>query len=353
MFYNFTLHAKRVKIGGDEFLNQNFKIKLLETLIPPPVEKINVILLNSTTNDVSVALTLPSDFLQISNHLKFNVMLKAVDENETSWMEKTLIDLKKENNELFFQFVDLKYAYTTYQFKIRMKSKISHEINKMWSDFQAFNFRTNPRLPEMTPKICKNCFNVMDNGNIFVYWSEVPKFYQNGENFEYELRIKNERGTEFKRIRQNKTSYMIANSLKNDTLTINLYSCNHIGCSHSYSSIRVAHKDEKFVKIKKELLNDVGYKLSWKLRNESIYVESFTILWCRQKFELPNQCDSSISFIQLPRDQMDFYMNTSDSIQFGIAVNYAKDLSSGFNWAECTASTPDGTFFTKDLKFNW
>lgn len=330
-----------MKVEEDEFLSQYFEMELLETLIPSPIENISVIMHNRTSNDVTIALTLPSDLEKIASHLKFNVMLKALDESETLWMESILVDLQRKNNEIFVPFFDLKFAYTTYQFKVRIKSKTSLETDTMWSDFEEFDFRTNARLPEMTPKICQNCFNVMDNGNIFIYWSEVPRFYQNGENFEYELRIKNERGIELNRIRQNKTFLMLPNSL-NDTFIINLYSINHIGSSQSYSSIRVAHDNEKFVKIKKELLSDFGYKLSWKLRNGSIFVNSFTILWCRQILELPNQCDSSISFLQLPRDNLEYYLNTSDSIQFGIAVNRADNISSGFDWAECTASRPDG-----------
>lgn len=341
MLYNFTLHAKRMKIGEDEFINQYFGMELLETLIPPPVEQINVIMHNSTTNDATVALKLSSDLEKISNHLKFNIMLKALDESETLWSEHVLVDLQTSNNMILIPLDDLKFAYTTYQLKVRTKSRTSLEVHKMWSDFKEYEFRTIARLPEMTPKICKNCFNVMDNGNIFVYWSDVPRFYQNGENFEYELRMKNARGRELKRIRQFKTSFMLTKSLS-DTLTIELYSTNHLGSSSNFSSIQIAHQNEKFVKIKKELLSDFGYKLSWKLLNENILVESFTVLWCRQIFELPNQCDSSISFTHIPRDQMEFFMNTSDSIQFGIALN--NEFSTGFEWAECTASRPDGTY---------
>ena len=72
-----------MKLDEDDFINQYFGMELLETLIPPPIEQINVIMHNSTTNDVTVAVTLPSDLQKFSNHLKFNVKLKALDENET------------------------------------------------------------------------------------------------------------------------------------------------------------------------------------------------------------------------------------------------------------------------------
>lgn len=287
-----------------------------------------------------VILTLPRGLIKILNRLKFHIMLKALDESSKNWIENIYTDLHNKNNEVFISFEDLKYAYTSYLLKVRLKSKTSEDTDAMWSEFREHRFRTNAKIPETTPNVCRNCFNVMDNGNIFVYWMDVSEFYKNGKNFEYELRIKNKHGIEVNRQRQHKASIMISNSL-NSSFIIDLYSVNHVGISPNHSTIHITKDTESLVKIKKELFNDFGYKLSWKLR-DTYDVESFTILWCRQRFELPNQCDSSISFVTLPPDQTEFFMNTSHSIQFGVAVNRANVLNSGFEWAECTASKPDG-----------
>lgn len=345
MVYKFSLLAKRTKIGVQDILNQDFEMELLEVLTPPPVEHINVIYdSNSTSNGVFVILSLPKDLVKISKHLKYNVMLKAQDESELEWKNFFFNDLKQENGDVFVRFEDLKYAYTYYHFKVRIKTKTSADVEMMWSKYQDYFFRTNPKLPVITPKICHNCFNVMANGNIFIYWMEVSKFYWNGKNFQYELLIKNTKGMEVNRIRQHKTSLMIPKS-HNDSYIIDIYTVNHLGISLNFSTIHVSKMmSERIVKIKKELFNDFGYKLAWKLRDETKYkVESFTLIWCKQKLELPNQCDDAISFTYLPPHQMEYFMNTSYSTQFGVAVNLENDtVPLGFEWAECTASKPDG-----------
>lgn len=346
MRYSFTLHVIRTKaVEGAESLSENFEIELLEALIPPPVENINVIPQNSTSNDVIVTLTLPRDLQKVSNHLKYSIMIKAQDENDTQWIESEFRGLEKKNNLIEIQFRDLKYAYTTYQFKVRVKSKSSRDEDKMWSIYRETTFTTNPQLPEKTPIICQNCYNIMDNGNIFIYWLEVDKFHRNGKNFGYDVRIKNLEGREVDR-GHHKKSYFMLKSPQNKTFTVDIYSVNHIGTSVRHSRLHVVNTERRksLVKIKKELFSDYGYKLSWKLRdsNDLIEIESFTILWCQQRNELPNQCDSPIKYKILPQNQKEFFVNTTKTFQFGIAINRADGLATGFEWAECTASRPDG-----------
>lgn len=343
--FNFSLVAKRMKTSTDEFLIQTFHMNLLEALIPPPVEDIEVINQNNTkTNDVVVVLKLPRDLEKVSSHLMFDIRLKARDENDSEWMENILSDLHCEGTNAFATLMDLKYANTIYQFKVRIKSKSSNELTgKVWSEYREKVFKTSPKPPEKLPHICRNCFSIMDNGNIFVYWMEVSKFYQNGDNFEYELRLKDEREVEIERVRLKKTAYMIPNII-NEKVKVEIYTVNKIGISEHHRTLYVSNKNNKNVlRIKKELFSDFGYMLSWKLLDPDIIdIESYSIIWCKQRNELPNQCDGPIIFENVQQDQTKFYLNTSQLFQFGVAINRKSNIATGFKWAKCTASSPDG-----------
>lgn len=343
MNFNFSLVAKRMKIPEEEFLTENYHFELLEALTPSPVENIEV---NATSNAASVILTLPVDLKNVTNHLMFNVRIKAKDESDSEWMENILSDLPNEESKVFMSLIDLKYANTFYQFKVRIKSKTSDvKSKKVWSEYREKYFKTNPRQPEKLPRVCRNCFSRMDNGNIFIYWMEVPKFDQNGENFGYELRIKNGSNFEVDKVRLKKASYKISHSV--NVSKVEIFSVNELGISEHHRTVHISIKNSKSIlRIKKELFSEFGYKLSWKVHDPSLKdIESYTIIWCKQRNELPNQCDGPITYENISHDQTKFYLNTtqsSESLQFGIAVNRANNIVSGFEWAKCTASRPDG-----------
>lgn len=344
--FNFTLVAKRMKVPEEHLLIEHFHFELLEALMPPPIAHIEVINHNNTsTNGVFVILTLPRELEKISNHLLFHTRLKATEENDSEWMENILSDLQCDDGKVFVPLMKLKYANTDYQFRVRIKSKTSDEKSpKTWSEYREIFFKTTPKQPEKLPHVCRNCFSIMDNGNIFVYWMEVPKFYQNGDNFMYELRIKNEKDHEVERNSLKRASYMIPNSI--NVSKVEIFSVNALGRSEHHKTLHISNKNNKSIlRIKKELFSDFGYKLSWKTRDNLDDIESFTIIWCKQRNELPNQCDSAIRFETISREMTEFYLNTSqstESFQFGIAVNRANNVASGFEWAKCTASRPDG-----------
>lgn len=347
--FNFSLIAKRMKVAQENLLIENFQFELLEALTPPPIAHITIINQNNTeTNAVIVLLTLPRELDKISNHLMFHIRLKAKDESDSEWMENILSDLKRDGDKLLVPLMDLKYANTEYQFRVRIKSKTSDEkLEKVWSEYREKNFKTNTKLPEKLPRVCRNCFSIMDNGNVFVYWMEVPKFYHNGDNFGYELRIRNEKGREVKRISLKKASFMIPSTV--NVSKVDIFSINALGRSEHHKTLHISSKNNRnYLRIKKELFSDFGYKLSWKIHDDDTNdIESYTVIWCKQRNELPNQCDGSITFETIPKEKTEFYLNTSqssESFQFGIALNRINNLPSGFEWAKCTASRPDGKF---------
>jgi hypothetical protein len=326
----------------------------MESLIPKPVTNVSIKSFGNVSNSSLAAFrlffTLPSDMENISHDLVFELRLKAKDESESEW-QSILFENVHNRNEVdakikYLIINDLNYANTIYQFKLRAKSKFAPNEEEMWSKFVHATFKTPAKLPEKAPKICSSCFNIMDNGKIFFYWMDINKFDQNGDNFTYFFEIFNERHQKLMECYEKKTFYEINANEHNNTkkFVIHLYSFNHMGMSKKYSTISIpTMQNLNFIHIKKELIDEIGYKLSWRLK-EGFHenIESFTIIWCRQRNELPNKCDNPIHFHQLPPQKREFVLNTSFSHQLGVAANYYGKNPMAFQWAKCTASKPNG-----------
>jgi hypothetical protein len=124
---------------------------------------------------------------------------------------------------------------------------------------------------------------------------------------------------------------------------VHIYSSNHVGLSKKYASVNVyGNKSKNFVRIKKEWIDvNIGYKLSWRPYDNIIDINNYTIMWCHQVSELPNKCEGSINFQD--QNETEFYLNTSSSHQFGVAINTKDGKSRGIQWAKCTSSKPDGS----------
>ncbi|KAG5679709.1 hypothetical protein PVAND_009259 [Polypedilum vanderplanki] len=342
--FNFTLYANKEKLNYSKV--EKFEIHLLESLVPRKLEaafvRVSKPQHNSASN-ASIVFKLPRELEKASRELMFDVHLKAKEESESKWKYLSFSNYEENAGEKYLSLKDLEFANTIYQYKVRIKSKTSQDIDEMWSPYFMKTFKTNPKPPEMIAKVCKNCFNIMDNGNIFLHWMEVSKFYQNGDNFSYLVHILNEEKKILYEERHEKSMLMIPKDINATAVTVHIYSSNDLGLSkhHSIAYIPII-ENKNLLNIKKELIDGIGYKLSWKLEAVDAFdVVSYTVLFCRQKNELPNQCDSSIKFIELSSNDFEFVLNTTaHSYQFGVAVNIRGQVS-GFQWAKCTASKPN------------
>lgn len=335
--FSFTLYAKNHYYEKVE----KHEVQILESLVPQKLE--NVFVRHLKPQIISIVLRLPEKLKKAARDLLFDVRLKAKEESDSEWKGLSYTQYEENDGEVVLPLNKLEYANTVYQYKVRVKSKTSQDIEEMWSPYLLKTFKTKPKLPEMTVKVCKNCFNVMDNGNIFLHWMEIPKFYQNGDNFSYFVRMMNDDGKIIHEEHLEKAVLMIPKDVNTSSLTVHIYSSNDVGLSHQYSVAHVPFREkENLLNIKKELIDDTGYKLSWKLEAiDAIDVASYTVLFCRQRNELQNQCDGSIRYLQLSANEFEFTFNASNSYQFGIAANRYDGQQTGFQWALCTASKPN------------
>lgn len=341
-FFNLTLQANN-KLSFK--LLESFEVKLLESLMPRSVLKLNVMSDLTTHKSALIAFSLPVELKNVSGELMFDVKLKLEENEAESWQRIESPRLQLKDGDGLLAIDDLDYANTAYRVKIRMKSIIAPNESEFWSPFDSVLFKTKPKIPNMAPNTCANCFNVMDNGNVVVYWSQVQELYQNADNFEYLVRGWDEMGKLLLNEFLQETSLTLSRKLNAESLSIRIYSSNSVGTSESFSQLLIPLKqlkiNKKLLKIRKEIIKH-KYQVSWKLLHP-LDVESFTVLWCNQRNELHNQCDGFINFRNFPANEKEFILEASNSKQFGIAINQRnQSIIQGFEWADCTASKSNG-----------
>lgn len=83
---------------------------------------------------------------------------------------------------------DLEFANVWYDVRVSIKVQ-NASYDNMWSNFTFTTFRTLSRRPDEPPKVDPSGFNVDDNGNIYLYWKEIPNSKKNGNNPTYNITI--------------------------------------------------------------------------------------------------------------------------------------------------------------------
>lgn len=344
MTFSYALHATSKFYN----LSQNYEMRLMEILTPSAVEDLKVMNDLTTHSSAFMTFSLPKELAKVEKEILFDVRLKLADEESAAWKKIENPRLQVKEGEGYLVIDHLEFPNIAYAMKIRMKSKIADDISEMWSPFREISFKTRPTVPKTPPETCINCFNVMDNGNIVIYWMEVSKFYQNADNFSYLVRGVDENGVEVMNNNNlDDTSMVLKSGLSVNNLKLEVFSVNSEGITQNFSQLFInllqlqLHK--KILKIRKELVGG-EYKVSWK-QLERLEVESYTVFWCHQRNDLPNQCDGSIKFIHVAPNKTEFTLKASESYQFGVAANQRdRSIPQGFQWAECTATKSNGEF---------
>lgn len=336
-------------------MTEKFEMKLMETLIPNKIENIKVMDAFTTHTAAHVKFNLSHELSEVRQHLMYDMQLQSQwdsDENEWKHIDNPKLDMK----DGYLAIDKLEYPNTIYRLRIRMKSNIANDTDEMWSSFIYVTIKTKPKIPDVAPETCVNCFNVMDNGNVVVYWKRLPEFLRNGDNFTYLIRGWNQDEQLIINKHHNETFIVLDRHIAK-SIRLNIHSANYIGISQQFNAIYIPfHKliSERYLQIRKEIADSTEYKISWKME-QKLNESNFTVIWCHQRNELPNQCDGSINFQHVSLNKMEFHLKSNKSLQFGVAVNLkSSENFQGFEWAECTASKQSGmlqTFLITKNKF--
>lgn len=323
----FTLFAKNT-LGNK---TQTFRINNFAIVKPNAVDDIDET--GVTSNSAEVVFKTPVDIQTFPRKLDFEFFIFSKYGNLTRFFNKSAPSTK-----LFV--IDLPYAHTWYEIKMRIKSaEATHE--KYWSPWsELIHFKTLARRPDNPPKMAKGGFNYGPTGEfVYVYWQHLPEYEHNGDDFKYIVHSNDP-------ITPNatKTTHLNAvfsNKFTTNPVEITVESKNEKGYSVEASSMMIPSEGsrvnlpEKLVKS----LNNGTYKITWlpPVLKKNEIITDYTVFWCSVKSELPNNCDSSINFTTRQPNETFFVLKSNLTINFAIAAN-TKDSSSGMRWSSCTAA---------------
>ena len=320
---------------------EKFSMRLMEILTPRRVEDLKA---GATTHNTSIlTFTMPRELKPVSQEITFDVRLEDEYERD-KWKEIEQPRLHVEETRGFLALDSLEFANSRYKVQLRMKAKIAMDTKDTWSPLTEISFATKSFQPVKVPETCRNCFNVMDNGDVVVYWTSVERKLQNAANFFYRVQGNDENGNEIVHSDTTETSIVLPRNLTSKNVRIEIRAVNDMGISRNFSSLFIPLKKlraNKLLNIHKQLI-DYQYRISWKLPKD-VDVESFTVISCRQHNELSNQCDGPINVNYLSSETSEYVETANFTKQFGVALNIRGDLApNGFEWASCTASKQSG-----------
>lgn len=276
-----------------------------------------------------------------SFNLEFVYMINYTNEyHKDQWIQlgpfRERSKNERERLHMWHALTNLPYAYTWYDYRISLKVDDAEDIPEMWSNYNAFVFKTESRIPDKPPLTDIGSFSFTDSGHVFVYWKELLKFENNGPNLKYIVIDANDTTTVSTRTLA-KLEYIDAN-IMTKPLNFHIYSQNDVGKSIKYSSVVVpAVKDrcEPPTLIKKIRLDNKTYNISWVAPIKGPKITSYTIFWCEPNNESPNDCKGSIDFERISSDVLSYRLETNNSMNFAISAN-SESSSSGMIWAMCT-----------------
>lgn len=253
-----------------------------------------------------------------------------------------IISLKNMPSDVFKNFshvIDLEYAHTWYDIKIRSKISAGENIEKMWSPWSpALQVKSKQRLPDFPPEINQGAFNILPNDDVYIYWKNVSQCRENGESFTYsvEASSQNSPPTELK---GTYAVYRKNKHLAEHGATVRIKSKNSQGLSALPSELRIPSKADR-VKGPKNLqkrLKNGTYIISWTPPDNVTDIESYTVFWCTSKTEGENKCnDKSFNFQRIGANEEPIFRHKSDdTVNFAVSVN-TRTSTSGMTWTTCT-----------------
>lgn len=335
------------KLSSDNSLStmkENFRFTILQSLTPKPIEKFENLDDLMTSHSATLQFEMPPELVNISKELMFEVLVRSkFPPEELVKLSTPNITFDDENPRRGMLTLDnLKYANCQYDIKIRLKSRSSDNNENRWSEYQLVTIKTKSKAPEKTPNICENCFNVMDNGNMMLYWTDVPRQFQNGENFTFYIKCWDGDNLIFHKA-TTKTQLLISKEFSTKNIKVEIFSLNEKGMSRNFTEFflpSTMKRSKVSINLYKQLINKI-YEISWKYLGDEQKVQSYTILHCYQRNDLPNNCEKDFEFVNVPSNVTSYSFTSNKSMQFGIAANF-KENKSGFIWAQCTTARSNG-----------
>lgn len=296
-----------------------------------------------TDKSIRMKWELPKGKLRALDHKPFDFEISVtphcyIEKNESRVIALSNVSADVAKN--FSHVIDLEYAFTWYDIKIRSKISMAEDIEKMWSPWsETLQVKSKPRLPDFPPIITKGAFHILPNDDVYVYWKEVPKCKYNGDNFTYSVVAANTPHGHPKELKETYAVYRKNRNMAVNGGSIKIRSQNAVGLSEHASTYDIP-SIERRIKGPKDLqkrLKNGTYELKWSPPDDVLDIVSYTVFWCTSKTEGENKCnDKSFNFETISAvDNPSYYFKSEDTVNFAISVN-THDSTSGMTWTTCT-----------------
>lgn len=316
-------------------LNQSFEINNFAVIVPAPPENISFTEVTSESVVIHWKLSYKLELLHKNHAVNFVHDVRILSEfqnknnNETVWEIIDPFRVKKEtrNDQILWYYIELrhlKYANSWYDVRIRVRTDKAEDTEEMYSEVSGLGFRTEPRIPDRSPKVDQGAFFINDDNDVYIFWEELSKSERNGPNASYAITEVRENGKPVKRVPIEITNTMakFGKIDPHNSYEFTIRSKNSLGTSEYGSLIRVPSKRERLphpMNLKK-ISQDGVYNLSWQAPHRN-HGYTYTVFWCKPKNSLPNACEGDFNFSRVDRSINSFSLIQNGSINFAVSTN--------------------------------
>ncbi|CAH0562610.1 unnamed protein product [Brassicogethes aeneus] len=307
-------------------ITNNFTVENFKIVIPNPPENLTVTQL--TTNSFYLQWRVPLSMRSFTPGLDHKILYTCKSDdwqlggNKSSTHEKVIE----------FNLTGIPFPNSICEIAVSMKSAIAND--SYWSKNASIFGITESTIPARPPAINMGSFEISNpDGKFFVYWEQLAKELQNGNEFKYEVEVEGH----VKKFETTSNYHEFQNLPKENSYKINIWSKNKIGLSKEKSTLYIPPHTRRIDKPTEVIrIEHQDYlELSWNPPQRS-RLTNYTIFFCDSKRDRPHQCKGNIDWINVPPNATHLnYTMTSKNYQIGIAAN-SLHSSSGIEWASCT-----------------
>ncbi|XP_004518381.1 cytokine receptor [Ceratitis capitata] len=345
--YHFKVHSSN-HLGSHK---QEFTINNLNVMVPArPGQDFHIVKL--TTDSMDAIWSMPKyDSYTPNKHrgLKWEVLLQPdgfAVRNISAQVRVLRVDRGCK-----LSLSDLPYAHYSYELSLRVKVRTAVIGEDMWSPTFKYRFRTRPRMPDRPPRT--------DNGGFYInplktevrlYWEQLEKWEENGDNFTYVIRAIEKRANGHSRPllpRQQEPNFAIFEWHNDLHYTFEISSRNHMGESARSSLITIYPQTSRSVKQHTPYsIHNVyhqtnrSYTLTWLPPIALEGLQNYTVYWCYSKLAMSTDCRGSIHFRHVSSKTQRFATEPQKaehdhSLTLAVSANYL-GYNTGLHWTSCS-----------------
>lgn len=230
-----------------------------------------------------------------------------------------------------YKIKNLEFSYESYVIEVYGKIVPQNIESKRdeWKKSISGTFRTAPRAPMEPPTTEIDAFSLIENDKIGIFWTKIPYYKQNGENFRYVIKTANRSIVTL--IQQYESWAKFECRTICSDLIFEIYSENKMGRSNASIVYVPSGLLPPPMNIINRKISRNSYELLWTPPNNTIPT-NYTILSCMTIKNSP-KCGDFVHIEHANSNHTKFQIQTSQSTDVSISAR-SENSSSGLFWAK-------------------